>query len=125
VDRRHILGVFLLVTLAMVQFVPLQVDDADASLYRIITRHVAESGEWLPLRGVEGAFPEFYEHPPLFFWVLAGVTAAVGEGALNAFCALIGLAILALTFALGRTLVGPRAALLGVLLLGQIGRAHV
>lgn len=60
------------------------VDISDASLYRVIARHLAVDGQWVSLRYLPTAYPRFFEHLPFGFWPMAVVIRLVGESALPA-----------------------------------------
>ena len=56
-------------------------------------------------------------HPPLYYWLLSGWVRLFGtsETAVRALSALLGVALVALTYALGQRLIGQRAALVAAL----------
>ena len=42
----------------------------DAALYTVVARNMAEFGHWWPLQFSPYLFNQFYEHPPLFLWIM-------------------------------------------------------
>lgn len=109
----------LLALLAGLMFSLLAVhrDENDGAVYIVIARHLAADGTPFQLRYLSQTLPAFHEHPPLWIWLQAAalrVAPAVDVGLLGALCAL---GTVAVTFSLGRMLLGARAAFLGCLLL--------
>jgi len=110
-------GLALLGFGAIFAFASIPVDDYDGSLYTVVARHLLEDGTFFHLRGLPGAFASFTEHPPFFFWLLAGVAWLGGEQALPWLMGLIGAATALLGFVWARRRVGHEAAWLGCVLL--------
>jgi 4-amino-4-deoxy-L-arabinose transferase-like glycosyltransferase len=88
------------------------VDVSDASLYRVIARHLVEDDAWVSLRYLPSAYPRFYEHLPFGLWPMAVVIRFVGEPVLPVACVLLGAATVVLVGRAGRQLAGEGAGLL-------------
>lgn len=58
------------------------VDVSDASLYRVLARHLADDGSWTALRYLPTAYPRFFEHLPFGLWPMVVVIRLSGESAL-------------------------------------------
>jgi 4-amino-4-deoxy-L-arabinose transferase-like glycosyltransferase len=93
------------------------VDDVDANLYRVVTRHMLEDHTWTQLRYLQSIHPEFREHLPFGFWPMAVVARWAGEGALPMFAGACTLAAIALAGWIGRRLFGTAGALVAMLIL--------
>jgi len=92
-------------------------DDNDGAVYVVIARHLAQDGTPFQLRYLSETLPRFHEHPPLWIWLQAAALRLLPGLDLGLLGALCGLGTVAFTFALGRELLGARAAFLGTLLL--------
>jgi 4-amino-4-deoxy-L-arabinose transferase-like glycosyltransferase len=92
-------------------------DDNDGAVYIVIARHLAHDGTPFSLRYLSDTLPSFHEHPPLWIWVQAAALRLLPGIDLGLLGALCGIGTVAVTFALGRELLGGRAAFLGALLL--------
>jgi 4-amino-4-deoxy-L-arabinose transferase-like glycosyltransferase len=87
--------------------------DPDEGRYAEIPREMIESGDWLTPRL---NYVKYYEKPPLLYWLVAASFTLFGavEWAGRLVSALAGLATIGMTFALGRSAFGVRAAWLGI-----------
>src|SRR5262245_10912358 len=110
---RRVLSAALFVLLAILYLgrlggFPLQ--DPDEGRYAEIPREMLEQGDWITPRL---NYVEYFEKPPLFYWLVAIAfrTFGTSEGAARLVPALSGLACIGVTYALGRRLFGRRAAL--------------
>lgn len=92
-------------------------DDVDAQLYQVVTRHMVEDGAWLDLRALPGYLPVFREHVPFGFWPWAAGARLFGEWALGPISGAFTLATLLLVLRLGRALGGDAVAAPAVLVL--------
>lgn len=91
-------------------------DDMDAAIYAVVARNLAVDGPSFHLRFTPpGAL--FFEHPPLWLWVLSAVARAAPSVPLGIASTACGALTLGCAWRVGRDLVGPRAAQLGLLLL--------
>jgi 4-amino-4-deoxy-L-arabinose transferase-like glycosyltransferase len=93
-------------------------DPGDAQVYEVVARHLAHDGRWLSLSYLPTIHPQFYEHLPLPFWLMAVVIRVLGEGALPAVFGLFSLGVVLLSGWTARKLAGEWAGLLAVLVLG-------
>lgn len=91
-------------------FVLIHVDDPDAMLYTVVARNLAVDADPFRLRFLDAYWPQFYEHPPLFFAIQALSVRALGPASLAWLGALIGAGTLLTTYRFGVELVGRRAA---------------
>ncbi|MFZ5469625.1 MAG: ArnT family glycosyltransferase [Myxococcota bacterium] len=94
------------------------VDDTDANLYRVVTRHMVEDGTWFELRYLPNAYPVFREHLPFGLWPYAFALRVVGEVGFNLVAPFWTIATLLLVAWVGRRLAGHGAALVAMLALG-------
>lgn len=87
---------------------PLQ--DPDEGRYAEIPREMIEHGDWVTPRL---NYVEYFEKPPLFYWLVAMAFRAFGtsEGSARLVPALAGLATIAVSYFLAHRLFGRRAAL--------------
>jgi Dolichyl-phosphate-mannose-protein mannosyltransferase len=115
--RLEQLGLALLTFGAIFAFASIPADDYDGSLYVVVARHLVEDGTPFALRGLPGAFAHFTEHPPMFFWLLAGAIRVGGEACLPWLMGCFGAATVLLAFAWARRRLGAEAAWLGCVLL--------
>jgi 4-amino-4-deoxy-L-arabinose transferase-like glycosyltransferase len=90
------------------------VDVSDASLYRVIARHLAGDGAWTTLRYLPGAYPRFYEHLPFGLWPFAVTIRLVGEGALPLLSLALSAATVWLVGTAARRAAGEGAGLLAM-----------
>src|SRR6266496_549413 len=119
--ERHLLLAALAVAAGLiVPFALVHVDDADGVVYTVVARHLAQDGRPFDLRFLPEVLPRFREHPPFFFWVWAAAIRLASERALPWVGAACGLATVAVAFAIGRRLAGPRAAFLGSVALATV-----
>src|SRR5262245_31040182 len=88
---------------------PLQ--DPDEGRYAEIPREMIELGDWITPRL---NYVEYFEKPPLLYWLVASAFRTFGttEGVARLVPALAGLASIAVTYVLGRRFFGRRAALI-------------
>jgi 4-amino-4-deoxy-L-arabinose transferase-like glycosyltransferase len=94
------------------------VDDTDAQLYQVVSRHMVEDGRWFELRYLPGVHGRFREHLPFGFWPFAAAIHVAGEQSLAPLAALFTLAALLLIGSLGRRLGGWSMATVSILILG-------
>jgi 4-amino-4-deoxy-L-arabinose transferase-like glycosyltransferase len=96
-------------------------DDWDEAIYAQMAREMLQADEWLvPHLGYE----PFLHKPPLYIWFVASSFESLGISEFSARLpsALAGIALVVLTYAIGRTIYGRAAGLLaGVLLLTTSG----
>ncbi|BDG08753.1 ArnT family glycosyltransferase [Anaeromyxobacter paludicola] len=116
-DRLPLAGALLLLAGLTFSLLVVHVDENDGAVYAVIARHLAQDRTPFHLRYLAEALPAFHEHPPLWIWAQAGALALLPGLHLGLLGALCALGTLAATFAIGRDLLGPRAAFLGALLL--------
>lgn len=86
--------------------------DPDEGRYAEIPREMIERGDWVTPKLFH---VNYFEKPPLLYWLTAASFEAFGqtEGAARIVPALSGIVTVLLTFALGLRLAGPRATWLG------------
>src|SRR5690242_16231992 len=51
----------------------------DSMTYASLARHIISTGDWWALHYSTQAYQNFYQHPPLGVWVLAGVFRLTGN----------------------------------------------
>lgn len=90
------------------------VDISDASLYRVIARHLVEDDAWLSLRYLPTAYPRFFEHLPFGVWPMAAWVRVFGEASLAVLPLGLSLATVWLVGQATRRLAGDGAALLAM-----------
>lgn len=110
------LAVVLLLVLYLGRIGGFPFQDPDEGRYAEIPREMMESGDWLTPRL---NYVKYYEKPPLFYWLVGASFLLFGthEWAARLVPALAGLLTIGLTFALGRSVLGPRAAWIGAAML--------
>ena len=117
-DRALAGAALVLAAGVILSFWRLHVDNNDASLYVLVGRRLAADGTPFLLRYPRVLLDApFLEHPPLFFWLEATVLRLAPILDLRLIGAACGLVTVASTFAIGRSLLGGRAALLGCFVL--------
>ena len=92
--------------------------DIDEAIYAEISRNMARTGDWtVPV--FNGA-PRF-DKPPLLYWISAAAIESLGPGelAVRIGTYLFALLCVGLVFLVGRRLYGPRAGILGALVLSS------
>ena len=92
--------------------------DTDEGKHATTAKTMVLTGDWITPRL---AGEPFYDKPPLFFWLVALSFSLLGftELAARLPAALLGLASVLLTYGFGRSIVGPRAAFLGAVVLAS------
>jgi 4-amino-4-deoxy-L-arabinose transferase-like glycosyltransferase len=118
-DRSHLAAVTLLAVGVILTFWRLHADNNDAALYTLIARGLARERTPFSLHYVGSSFQivQFYEHPPLYFWIQAatlGLSPGLDLRLLGAMC---GIATVATAYVLGRATVGARASAVGCTIL--------
>ncbi len=116
-DRKLLAAALLLLAGLVFSLLLVHVDENDGAVYAVIARHLARDRTPFHLRYLSETLPVFHEHPPLWIWIQAAALAAFPGLHLGLLGALCALGTAAATFAIGRELLGPRAAFLGTLLL--------
>jgi 4-amino-4-deoxy-L-arabinose transferase-like glycosyltransferase len=112
--REHLAVVALLALVVLITMYRLGAGslwDQDEALYTEMAREMTETGDWLT-PGVDGA--PFYNHPPLYMWLVAATGKAVGFSTLTArfWSAAASVGTVFVTVLIGTRLFGPRAGLL-------------
>ena len=94
------------------------ITDADEAYYAEAAREMVASGDWLT---PHFNFVDRWQKPVLYYWAAAATFVATGtsEWGARGFSALSGLALVLLTYRIGRRLLTRDAAWI------EIGRAHV
>jgi 4-amino-4-deoxy-L-arabinose transferase-like glycosyltransferase len=99
----------------------LPLSDPDAGMYADIAARMAASGDWLTPR-FNGL--RYLEKPPLLYWLIAVTyrVAGLSEWGAHLWPALAGVAVVAMTYAIGRATCGTSVGLLaGLVLATTIG----
>ena len=94
------------------------VDDIDAQLYRVVARHIVESGNWTDLHYLRTVYPQFREHLPFGLWPAAFAIKQGGERAVNLTYGFFTLGTVLVVGGLARVLKGQWAAAGAILVLG-------
>jgi uncharacterized protein (TIGR03663 family) len=88
----------------------------DEAIYAQVSKEIVQSGEWLTLHW---QYSPWFEKPPLFMWITSVVYRMFGISEFSARLpsAISGIAVLALTYTMGRLAYGKRAGLLAAAIL--------
>ncbi len=119
-DARFRIASWVIAVLAagfILPFARAHIHDWDASVYTIVTRHLARDLTPWRLSFLPHRWPEFYEHPPLFFILNAVLWRTLGERALPWAMGAVGIATVISTFAFVARRVSLRAGVAAALVL--------
>lgn len=88
----------------------------DEAIYAEIAKEIVQSGDWLTLHWQNA---DWFEKPPLTFWIMAGLFHLFGatEFAARAVSALAGVGVVAVTYGIGKLQRGPVNGLIAALIL--------
>jgi 4-amino-4-deoxy-L-arabinose transferase-like glycosyltransferase len=88
----------------------------DEAIYAQVSKEIAQSGDWLTLHW---QYAPWFEKPPLFMWITAGVYRVLGISEFSARLpsAISGLGLLAVTYVIGRLAFDKRTAVLAAVIL--------
>lgn len=115
----YLLFFFVVAVAAIVLFYRLGVPalkNWDEAIYAEIAKEILQSGDWLTLHWQHA---NWFEKPPLYFWVMGGLFRLFGisEFSARAVSALAGVGVAAVVYAIGKLQRGPVCGLIAVLVL--------
>lgn len=107
-----LLGLLVLAVLYLGEIGGYPLQDPDEGRYAEIPREMIESGDWVTPKL---NYVVYFEKPPLFYWLVAISFEIFGlnDAAARGVSALAGILTVLMTFFLGRSMLGVRAALFG------------
>jgi 4-amino-4-deoxy-L-arabinose transferase-like glycosyltransferase len=88
----------------------------DEAIYAEVAKEIVQSGDWLTLHWQHA---DWFEKPPLTFWLMAGLFRLFGasEFSARAVSALAGVGVVAVIYAIGKLQSGPVCGLIAALIL--------
>jgi 4-amino-4-deoxy-L-arabinose transferase-like glycosyltransferase len=116
-SRLSLIAPLALAAALMASLLVIHSDDNDGATYTVIARHLAHDGTPFSLRFLSQMYPRFYEHPPLWLWLQALLSAVLPPSSLSLLGFACGLGALGAAFVIGRELLSERAAFYGCALL--------